>query len=383
MYTFGRVVEHAKLLCSNAQSRYSDELIKLCAEDALVEFHSRKWPFMHGEGVITTTPMYNTGTVTANNGNTTITVASGTWDTTWPTPAIIRIDEAGGEEFLVTSFDTSSTLTIDTEWPFTTGTTYTYTLEFPAYDIPSYMEIDNVMTAYAFKRFVTGASYGSLMEMRHGWLLSGYPGWYTIIPGNGTRSQQIWISPTPNDEYTIRYTYKVAVPDFFVWNYGTASVTASNNAVTGSTGSNAQGTNWNAVGETIVGKIFEITDPAYPHPYNGIAVGAVGGATSLTLASNWDGRTVTSARYSISSQITMPDDCIPMFRSLVESYVYARIGEGDRAAGARQIYTAQLSDSLIRYERDASVKRSRGVNDFNGGRDADFGPGFPTELVVT
>lgn len=384
MYTIGRAAAHAKLACTNAGSRWYDELSKIAVEDSLVEFFSRNWPFTHGEGVVTTTPIYNTGTLSTTTNNAQIIGAGTTWSASWPTPAILRIENGHGEEFLVTSFDSPTTLTIDTEWPYDNDTLLEYSLEFPAYDIPDYMDIDNVMTAYAFRRIVAENTYGELMAFRHGWLIAGYPGWYTIIPGNGTSSQKLWISPSPVDTYTIRYTYKTAIPQFFIWNNGTASVTNALDTVTGSTGANNGGTNWNTTGVGIVGKVFEIVDPAYSHPYNNGIVDSspAPGATTLSLVNNWNGRTLTNAQYCISPQIVMPDDCIPLFRNLVESYVYARVAP-ERAAMSRQMYQSSLSDAFQRYERDGSSKHPRGVCDWSSdGRESTLGPGYPTELIV-
>jgi hypothetical protein len=376
VYTIGKAVNHAKLLCSEAKSRYFAELGKLCVEDALVEFCSREWPWTHGEGVITTTAGYNTGTLTVTQGDATVTGVGTTWLTTWPSPAVIRIQGANGDEFLVTAITNGTELELDTEWPYDSDSGLAYTLEFPAYEIPNYIAVESVMSNYGFRAVTSMASYAAIMEMRRGWVNSGYPVWHAIIPGNGTTTTKLWISPSPSTVYTVRYVYRSAVPAFSIWDYGTATVSNVSASVTGSA------THWDKTGITLPGNVFEISDPANRQDYvTGLvsASGLAAGALNLTAA--WTGRDATNASYSISPQISIPDDMIPTFRTLVESHLYARIGKGDEAAFRRQIYQAMLQDAMGRYSRNKDFKGMAGVL---GGRqlDADLGPGLPTEMTV-
>lgn len=382
MYTIGRAMGHAKTITLNAKSSWFREIGQMCVQDALVEFFSRDWPFLHGEGVVTTTPPYLEGTITTTEGDATLVGVGTTWDPTWPTPAIIRTENGRGEEFLVTSFTNGTSLEIDTPWPYDSEAGVGYTIEFPCYEIPEYLNIDGVMTAYAFKRFVAGNSYKELMAFRHGWLFSGYPAWYAIVPGTANTPTKIWLSPSPNDTYTFRYTYKAAVPDFLIHQYGTATFTAGSPTVTGSTGSGVAATNWNSMGFNATGKFIEVLDDSDPQPFVSGEILSVGGAASITLTANWGGRSTSAGvAYGISPQLNIQDDLIPAFRSLVESYVLARV-KPESAMLARQMYQSQLNDALQRYERDAATLFPRGVNGWTQQNDAECGPGMPTELLV-
>jgi hypothetical protein len=377
VYTIGKAVSHAKLLGQESKSRYYNELGKLCVEDSLVELFSREWPFKQGEDVITVEPMHNDGTVTVVQGDATVTGVATAWDfANWPTPAIIRIHGSGNEEFLVGTFTSATELELDEPWPYDSDADVEYTLEFPAYTIPNYISISGVMSSNSFYTPLVATSYKHMMELRRGWITSGYPVGYAVIPGDGTTQSKIWLTPTPNSIYTVRYQYKTAIPEFLIWDFGTASCANSSVNVTGS------GTHWAKSGLTLAGNIFEITDPAATakQEYITATVQTVTNDTALVLTSQWAGRDATGSAYSISPQISMPNDMIPTFRALVESYVYARINP-ERAPQARAIYQAMLNDALGRYSRVKDFGKMRGVLDHQA-TDAERGPGMPTELIL-
>jgi hypothetical protein len=376
VYTIGKAVAHAKLTCQEAKSRYFNELGKLCVEDSLVELFSRPWPFLHGEGAITIEPMHNDGTVSLVNGSASVVGVGTGWDTAWPIPAVIRIEGSSGDEFLVASFDSATGLTLDEPWAYDSISGADYTIEFPAYEIPNYTAIEGVMSAYGWYNPLIATTYKQLMELRRGWYVSGYPLCYAVIPGNGTTTSKLWLSPSPASVYTVRYSYKSAIPEFLIWDFGTASVANASPNVTGTL------THWAKSGLTLQGNILEITDPAptakQDHVYG--TVQTVTNDTAIVLTSNWLGRTASGSAYSISPQIVMPNDMIPTFRSLVESYVYARILP-ERAPQARGIYQSMLNDSLGRYARAKDFGGMVGVLGKRGDG-AECGPGMPTELIV-
>lgn len=380
VYTIGKVVEHAKLLCSEAKSRYFNELGKLACEDSLAEFWSRAWPFFHGEGVLSTTAPYSVGTVAVNKGATLVTGTGTTWVTTWPTKAMIRIDGSGNDRFLVATFTSPTTLTLDAAWPYDNVAAANYTLEFPCLELPNYLDIKGVMSSYGWYKGVSPMTYQELMIARMGWLLSSYPYWYCIVPGDGLNSTtKLWLSPSPNSVMTIRYSYKANVPAFLMWDYGSVTVNNGAAAVTGT------GTNFDKTGLSLGGNIFEITDPAPANaqPYITGLVSASGiTATNVNLTSNWTGRTVaTPAAYAISPQIAIPDDVIPAFRMLVDSYVYARINP-ELAGQRRAMYQSAVNDLACRYERSGDAMKTRGVFGYDPANFAEYGPGIPTELIV-
>ena len=375
VYTIGKAVAHAKLTCAEAKSRYFNELGKFCVEDSLVELFSRQWPWLHGEGVITVEPMHNDGTVTLTNGSTSVVGVGTNWDTSWPDPAVIRIEGSSGDEFLLT-VTSATTATLDQAWPYDSIAGADYTLEFPAYEIPNHIAIEGVMSAFGWYNPLIATTYQQLMELRRGWYVAGYPLCYAIVPGNGTTTSKLWLSPSPSSVYTVRYSYKSAIPEFLIWDFGTASVANTSANVTGTL------THWAKSGLTLPGNILEITDPSPTGKQEHVSgtVQSVTNDTAIVLTSNWLGRTASGSAYSISPQISMPNDMIPTFRALVESYIYARI-QPDRAPQARQIYQALLNDSLGRYAR---VKDFQGMVGVLGkkGSGAENGPGMPTELIV-
>jgi hypothetical protein len=377
VYTIGKALAHAKLSCQEAKSRYFNELGKLCVEDSLVEFFSRPWPFLHGEDVITVEAMHNTGTVAVVNGSASVTGTATGWDTSWPVPAIIRINSSGGEEFLVTAFGSATGLTLDQPWPYDSDASAEYTIEFPCYEIPNYIAIESVMSAFGWYNPMAATSYAQIMEMRRGWYVSGYPMAYAIIPGNGTTTTKMWITPSPASVYTIRYVYKSAIPEFAIWDVGTASVANASANVTGTS------THWAKCGVTLAGNILEITDPSATGKQEHIngTVQTVTNDTAIVLSSNWTGRTASGSAYSISPQISIPNDMIPTFRALVESYVYAKV-QPDRAPQARAIYQAMLNDALGRYNRQKDLFKMKGCIERER-NDAECGPGMPTQLIVS
>ena len=347
IYTYGRLIEDLRTISADATSDWWGRKALQIAEESVLTFLSRELPFNSGEGVFASTIPYLTGTVAVTNGSNGITLTGGTWVTSWPTPAIARIDGSSGDSVMISAFNTATTGTLDVPWPWATAAAANYTIEFPAYVLPNYIQVTGVvqMRLTSITQRLAPARMEDLMWQRPWYPHSFWPGKYAIIPGNGTIPQKIFLWPPPSVEQTIRYRYQNAIPAFQVYNQGYA--TGITNTGTGVTGSGAPLPNWTVpgVGYSLVGSYFELVNqPAWQ-----VQVAALVDATHITLAAGgYPGLAATDNPYCISPQIPVADDLKPLLRALVR-WKYFEDAFPDRAQAAYARYRMLLDEALGRY----------------------------------
>ena len=370
-YTVARLIDDLRTIAGEWSSDFAASKARMIAEEALTIFLTSRWPFNEGEETIATKAPYDTGTVAVALNGTTLTLTTGTWATTWPTPAIVRIEGSNGDAFLINSFDSTTTATIDKAWPYDTVTASDYSIEFPAHNISNYISITGVMEG----RLTTtlGLQQISFEDMlsRRSWSPANsafWPGYYAIRPYDGTNSQQLWISPAPADVRTIRYRYCKAVPSFRYYRTGQATATNGNTSVTGTS------TLWAKQGYSMVGQYFE--DLAQPG--HQVLITAVGSDTALTLTTGgWTGVTDAAMNYAISPAILCPDDLKPLLRAICR-FLWARESKMDFAPAAQASYWQLRDQAISRYNigRDIGIHRTIAYGEI------DWASPPPTPLVM-
>ena len=102
--------------------------------------------FLIGEAKIVTEAPYKTGTITATKNSTAITLASGTWDTTW-TNRKIKI-QGREEPFSIASFGSTTTATIADNWLGATASSLTYFMYRDVYTLPADCELTKELLLY-------------------------------------------------------------------------------------------------------------------------------------------------------------------------------------------------------------------------------------------
>lgn len=379
MYTVARLVEDTRRIAHDATGKYFLDLAVQAAEETLADLFSQNWNFNTGEGAITTVAPYTTGTIAAVNGSQSITGTGTTWLTSWPVPAVLRPSGSSGEPFLVTAIGSGTGLTIDRPWPFDSASGQTYVLEFPSYTIPEYIRIQEVcLPQFPWSYPLQLSSMESILYNRTWWTARALPCEFFVIAGDGTTSASLVLNPAPEAVQTVRFRYTKAVPSFRCLNGlgnsvelgGVATLAAGGTAVTGSS------TSWLKLGYSLVGHYFESPDQ------DGIysLISAVGSDTGMTVAA-WGGRALTTASYSVSPQILVPDDMRPMLRDLMRWKYFQNAMEPKLAAEAQARYERNKSRAKTR------VNRMRGPGNVQpidlGMSDGCAEPGRPWNLVMT
>lgn len=143
---------------------------------------------------------------------------------------------------------------------------------------------------------------------------------YYYIIGN-----QVLIYPIPSSNgNTITYNYKKRVPNLNAADYttGTVAITSGATTVTGS------GTTWTSA---MIGRSIMTTDGLW------YTISAVGGATSLTLATPYMGATISGATYTIGQLSPLPDayEFLPVYDAASDYFTMK--GNFDKAKGMREL----------------------------------------------
>lgn len=349
IYTIGRLIEDFRTIAGEASSDFWGSKAKQIAEEALTVFLSSKWPFNRVEGSFATVAPYATGTVAVVNGSALVNLTGGTWDTSWPVPAVIRINGSSGDAILVSTFNSASQLTLDLEdgWPFDSDPTATYSIEFPCYPIASYLSVTGLAAARLSTMIQLHRASLETMLAKRPWTPSSFwPGEYDVIPSDGNTSQKIWIWPPPASVQTFRYEAVKAIPDFRYYRTGVASLANGAAALTG------VGTDWLKLGYTLVGQYFEFL--AQPGHQN--AVSAVATDTTATVSSNYLGVSGVQQPYCISPRIYVPDDLKPLLRSIVR-WLYLEDAAPSLAPAAKDRYRLLRDQAIARADvaRDISA----------------------------
>jgi hypothetical protein len=348
LYTIGRLIEDTRKIASEATGQYFLDIAVHAAEETLADFYSHDWPFYSGESGVTTIEPYTTGTIAAVLNSQSIVGTGTTWNTAWPVPAVIRPAE-GGEPFIVTSFDSTTGLTIDRPWPFASDASMTYSLEFPSYTIPEYITISAVSFAgQPWQPPMVISSLAQILYDRAHITPRVYPWAFYIIPGDGTTDARLVMDAAPSQVGTIRFLYTRAVPEFRCLigsgnsapEGGLATIAAAGTALTGSN------TSWLKLGYSLVGHYFEAADQTDIYS----AVSAVATDTGATVAA-WGGRALSGASYYISPQILVPDDFRPMLRDLMRWKYFQNANEIELAQAAEARYRKNYALAIRRVNR--------------------------------
>ena len=352
------------------------------AEETLAEFYSQEWPFAVGEDGITTVAPYTTGTIAAVLNSAAIVGTGTNWNTSWPTPAVIRPEE-GGESFIVLSFNSTTGLTLDRPWPFTSDASMTYQIEFPCYDVSEYIALSGVCLAQSGWRAPLHINnLQSLLYNRMQWTPGGYPCEFFLIPGDGTTSAKLVLNPAPAQVQTLRYRYTRAVPTFrcYIGNStatgegGVASLANGATAVTGTS------TLFQKVGYSMVGHYFEAQDQIDLYAL----ISAVGSDTGLTVGA-WTGQTMVSQPFYVSPKILMPDDFRPMLRDLMRWKTFQNSTEYSGTAVSAQAESRYRRNLQLAWRRVNRMRQDRDVKpvDIGGSMWPNVEPpGMPWQLTM-
>jgi hypothetical protein len=373
VYTQGRLIEDLRHIAHDASSDFWGVQARQVLDEALSYFFSTSWPWNSGEGVVTTVAPYSTGTVAVVNGSASVVGTGTTWSTGWTTPAIIRINGSSGDCIQVSSFDSTTGLTLDVAWPYTSDATATYSIEFPAHVIPGYISVTGVTIARLSTMIkLRRASFETMLAQRPWVPATFWPGEYDVRMGDGTTTQKLVLWPPPSDVRTIRFEYSKAVPPLRDYKTGTASATNANTALTGS------GTNWTTagVGYSLAGHYFEFQD----QPNQQTALASVTNATTAVLvAGGWTGVTAVDTPYHISPQLLVPEDLKPLLRSIVRWKYLCRV-DPDRSILAEREMRILKGQAVARSEiaRDAVSMGSI----FGPGWGYDWGQPPPTPSIL-
>lgn len=374
MITYGRLLEDFRTIAKEATAAYWLKNAHLLMEEALTIFYDQKWSFHEGEGVFATTAPYLTGTISATNGSRTITGTGTTFNTNWPVPAVLRPSGGNGDSYLVTSFDSTTQLTLDIAagWPQPSESGMGYIVEFPFYDLPNYTRLtgfcESRLTGW---RNLSIAAYETLLSQRPLAPQSFWPGNYYFTPTDGTTSGKIFIWPAPAEVFTLRYRYTRTLPDFRYYNTG-ASATTNGSAVV--TGNSLVDFRQSARGYDLTGQYFEFIGQTY----RPVAVASVTDATHLNLASSWAGLSTSDSPYCISTGLLIPDDLKPLIRTIMR-WKYQCDEAPQLAPESERRFRQELNRAKTRYEptREAPAVTPAG-NPW--GFDWGAGPQIPTIL---
>lgn len=373
LYTQGRLVEDLRNIAYDASSDFSATQAKQILEETLSYFFSSSWNFNTGEGVITTIAPYVTGTVAVVNGSASVTGTGTSWSTGWPVPAIIRVDGGGGDAIRVASFNSTTGLTLDEEWPFDSDAAATYSIEFDHYVIPEYISVTGVALGRLSSMIqLRRASFETMLGQRPWMPNTFWPGEWAVRVGDGTTTQKLVIWPPPADVRTVRYEYVKAVPPMRYYRTGTASATNGNTALTGSS------TVWTVagMGYSAVGQYFEFLD----QPNHQVAISALGTATSLTfVAGGWTGVTAADTPYCLSSQLLVPPDLQPLLRAVMR-WKYLCRTDPDRSVIAEREMRMLKGQAVARCEVARDVTAMGAI--FPGSYEYDWGGPPPTPAIL-
>ncbi len=344
MYTVARMIADMQVIAKEASSTYFLRVAMLTAEEALGIFLTNRFPWTKNEGAFNTIAPYNVGTIGVVNDSKTVQGIGTTWDLNWPTPALLRPSEGAGQSFLITSFDQDDELTIDKEWPFDTDVSQTYSIEFPSYDLPSYITIDAVQRSRLTQWVpLTPSTRESLLAKRNEYPAAFYPQEYFVTPSNGSNSQKIWLWPAPVEVQTMRYVYNAAMPEFRFYNGDGGSATL-NNAAAAVTG---VGTTFLKLGYSLEGMMFEFQD--FRLAAHVLEVEDVTTDTAMALASNFQGPSQATQPFYVSPRILIPDDAKAALRALMRYKYFEDVAPG-LAPAAKLRYSSLVNQAWARAE---------------------------------
>ncbi|MEE8517703.1 MAG: hypothetical protein V3S98_01095 [Dehalococcoidia bacterium] len=173
------------------------------------------WKWAEREGRITTTPGFDTGTVTVTNLSATVTGAGGT---TWNTASAVLPDDkfnAGEDGFYrILSVETDTSLTLKGTFAGTTAAGQDYSILRDEYDMD-----DGVLELLSVRmldpaRTLTVLSPTQWEELTNGDLDTGEPQFAMLVGadqsevGNVGTNQKLQFWPLPDATYPITYTYR-------------------------------------------------------------------------------------------------------------------------------------------------------------------------------
>lgn len=377
VYTLGRLIEDFRTIAGEASSDWWGAKALQTVEEALGMFLTARWPFNEGEGVIASVAPYSTGTVAVVNGSPTVTGTGTTWDTSWITPAVVRVNGSGGDAMMVASFNSTTGLTLDGDWPFDSDPTATYSIEFPAHEIDPYISVTGIVESrLSISNPLRRATMESMLARRPWAPSSWWPVEYEVIPSDGTTNQKIFVWPPPAQVQTFRYRYVKSVPAFRYYRTGTASAT---NAITTVTGGGTPTPDFRArgVGYSLAGDYFEFLDA---NKNQAVQVASVTDATHFELvAGGWTGLTSADLPYCVSPKLLVPDDLRTLLRAICRLRFYQE-AMPDRAPEAERRYISLRDQAINRYQGGRDVGVVMPIMTF--GPETWGGPGLPSVLKV-
>jgi hypothetical protein len=239
------------------QLRWIDQM-KGYINDAGEIVYRYKMPWMmRNDGLITTKAQYNTGTITATNGSTTVTGAGTTWTRDMKDQKMIITDSADGVVvYRIAEFVSATSLTLEGEYIETGGAGMSYEIQYDTYDLPIDFKTLEVM-----KDFEQGDAVRTYFH---------------------------------DDQYMLEDYSTTALPSDYIFlginrsNYydtGTADVTNNSTTVTGN------GTSWDS---TMIGRYIQLDNHSRYY-----RITAVAGAGSLTIDKVYGGATGATVKYAI------------------------------------------------------------------------------------
>jgi hypothetical protein len=314
--TLAGLVDFAKRFSDDANTNYADEMYLDLVNDAIAQtFNAARWPFLEAESSLAMIVPYETGTITVN-GTTAVTGAATVWDTAWPAGSVLEI--AGDpNQYVVTVFGSTTTLTLDKAVQRSNASGLTYTINFPAYDLPSDMLEMGPPQRTTWNSCLLPINFEEYLHQRQGVFWAGMLQYYAVVPGDGTTGPKLYLYPAPGFAELIRFNYRKRFDRGVLYKAGTASVTTATTAVTG------VGTAWQKMGFSASGLVLQFVDSSLGllSSIQGTISGAASSDTAMTLSANWGGATQATASYRLSSKLTVPDLMLPCLRAAIKHKV--------------------------------------------------------------
>lgn len=312
--TLASLVDFAKRFSEDSNTQWADEMYLDLVNDVIAQvFNSARWPFLEAETSIAMLVPYETGTITTDG--TTAVVGSGTtWLTTWPTGAVLEI-EGDNNQYVVTTFGSSTALTLDKAVQRSNASGLTYTLSFPCYDLPTDMLEIGPPQRTTWNNCLVPVNFEQYLHLRQGTYFSGMIQHYAVIPGDGTTGPKLYLYPAPGFAELLRFNYRKRFDRGNLYKAGTASVTAGGTAVTG------VGTAWTKMGFSAAGMILQFVDSSLGLLGSVQAVVTTAGADTAITIPAWGGAAQSGASYRLSSKLVCPDLMLPCFREGIKQKV--------------------------------------------------------------
>lgn len=348
MLTFGQLVASALLFDDQASSDFADLTYDVLVREAVHStWDNHAKPIHEAPFAARGYQPYSTGTVTLTSGSTAVSLAGGTWDyANWTTPALLVANNAN-PSFLVNSFDSATTLTLDQPWIADSASAQSYTIFFPTINLPT-----DFGTQYLgpSQGWIWGQckplSYPQWLQLViiQGWV-GGIPQAYAFSGGDGVSAMKMHLWPPPYQDVYFRGTYTRKTARGLRYHLGGATVTNSDDDFTGTS------TLWQQTGWTITGSVAALEFPKISHAFNCAGtIDTISSNTAGKFAAVWNGPTLTAQPYCISEILRLPDSAMEPLQATIRRLVAERRGDGNMAAAAAGLERAAWTryDSAMR-----------------------------------